>query len=102
MVHFLASDEKYRDLIYADDDRSYPATGGRSMSDYRFGRTQGKPARARTPNAVRHISTHLKNMIEMIANMKLRRLERGLELRGVRADRSNRVTRESRPTGHSR
>jgi hypothetical protein len=41
-------------------------------------------------------------MIEMIANVKLRRLERGLELRGVRADRSNRVTRESRPTGHPR
>jgi hypothetical protein len=102
MVHFLASDEKYRDLIYDDDDRSYPATGSRSMSDYRFGRTQGKPARARTRNAVRHISGHLKNMIEMIANVKLRRLERGLELRAVRSDRSNRVTRESRPTGHSR
>jgi hypothetical protein len=101
MVHFLASDEKYRDLVRDDDDRSYPATGGRSMSDYRFGRTQGKPARARTPNAVRHISTHLKNMIEMIANVKLRRLERGLELRGVRVERSNRVTRESRPKGHS-
>jgi hypothetical protein len=50
---------------------------------------------------VRHISGHLKNMIEMIANVKLRRLERGLELRGVRVERSNRVTRESRPKGHS-
>jgi hypothetical protein len=99
MAHFLASDEKYRDLIYDDDDRS-PATRSRSMSDYRFGRTQGKPARARTRNALRHISGHLKNMIEMIANVMPRRMARGLELRRVGVDRSNRVTRESRPTGH--
>jgi len=44
MVHFLASDEKYRDLIYDDHDRSYRTAQGHPIGDYRFGRTQGKRA----------------------------------------------------------
>ena len=32
---------------------------------------------------------YLKNMIEAIANSKVRRMERELELRGIRFDRSN-------------
>jgi hypothetical protein len=41
MVHFPTGNGKYRDLIHDDDCRSYPANRSRSMSDYRFGRTQG-------------------------------------------------------------
>jgi hypothetical protein len=46
MVHFLAGDEKYRDLIDDDDDddRSHPARRSHPMGDYRFGRTQEKRA----------------------------------------------------------
>jgi hypothetical protein len=91
------------DLIYDDDYRSYPTTGSNSMGDYRFGRTQGKHARVRTRNVLRHINGHLKNTIEAIANVNLRRIERELELRGVRVERFNNnwVTRESSSTERS-
>jgi hypothetical protein len=48
MMHFLASDEKHRDLVRDDDDRSYRTTRSPSMGDYRFGRAQGKRDHART------------------------------------------------------
>jgi hypothetical protein len=43
-------------------------------------------------------------MIEAIANSKMRRMKRELELRGVRYDRpnDNRVARTAEPTEHSR
>jgi hypothetical protein len=51
MMHFLASDEKHRDLVHDDDDRSYRTTQIPSMSDYRFGRTQGKRDRVHARTA---------------------------------------------------
>jgi len=53
---------------------------------------------------LRRVNGYLKNMIEAIANAKLRRMERELELRGIRFDRSNEnwETRQSRPAGGSR
>jgi hypothetical protein len=85
MAHFLTGDDECRDLIRDDVARSYPADG------YRFGRTQGrtqaKHLRRRT--ALSRVNGYLKNMIEAIANSKLRRMQRELELRGVRFDRSS-------------
>jgi len=103
MAHFLTSDEKYRDLIYDDDYRSCPATRSNSMGDYRFARTPGKHYRVRARNVLRPINGYLKNMIEAIANVKLRRTDRELELRGIRLARSNHnwVMRESPPTERS-
>lgn len=103
MVHFLASDEKYRDLIYHDDYRSHPVTRSNPMGDYRFGRTQGRSVRAHAGNALRHLNGYLKNMIEAIASVKLRRMERELELRGIRLARPNNnwVTRETPPAERS-
>ena len=103
MAHYLTSDEKYRDLIHDDDYRSYLVDRGDSASDYRFGRTQGKRVRVPARTALRRVNGYFKNMIEAIANAKLRRMERELELRGIRLDRPNNdwVVHKSQPTERS-
>jgi len=90
MAHYLTSDDKYRGLPYGDEDRS-------SLGGYQFGRTHGKRVRGRA--ALSRVNGYLKAMIEAIANSKLRRMERELELRGISWDRANdSATRKSRPT----
>jgi hypothetical protein len=89
MAHFLISDEKYRDLLHDDDYRSYLGDQGDHPGGYRFGRMRGKRARVHVRSALRRVNGYLKNMIEAIANAKLRRMERELELRGIRFDRTN-------------
>jgi len=46
---------------------------------------------------------YLKNMIEAIANSKVKRMQRELELRGIRYDRASDswITRHSQPTERS-
>jgi hypothetical protein len=90
MTHYIASDDTYRDLPGLDDYGSADAP-----NRYRFGRSQGNRVHART--ALRRVSGYFKGMIEAIANAKLRRMERELELRGIRFDRANDswVTRKS-------
>ena len=53
-----------------------------TSDDYRFGRSHGERAGVRTRGALRRVSGFLKNMIEAIADSKMRRIERELELRG--------------------
>ena len=100
MAHFLTSDEKYRELIHDDDYRSYLVDRSYSPGGYRFGREHGKRVRVHARSALRRVNGYLKNMIEAIANAKLRRMERELELRGIRLDRasSNWVTRDPGPS----
>ncbi len=85
MAH-LTSDDKFRDLAYDDGYRAYLITRRDPPSEYRFGRMQRKRVRARARSALRRVNGFLKNMI---ANSKLRRMERELELRGIRLDRAN-------------
>ena len=80
MSPFLASDEKYRDSIYDED--HWARRKRNPPGDYRFGRTHARTRSSR-------IGGCLKSMIEMIANSKLRRMERELELHGIRRDRLN-------------
>jgi hypothetical protein len=103
MATFLAGDEKYRDAIYDDDYRSYLMARRSEPGEYRFGRTQGKRVRVRARTALRRVNGYFRTMIEAIANAKLRRMERELELRGIRFDRPNDnwVTRKSQPTERS-
>jgi hypothetical protein len=55
-----------------------------TSDDYRFGRTHGKRVSVRA-----RVNGFLKNMIEAIADSKMRRIERELALRGYLFDRSN-------------
>ena len=89
MVHFLISDEKYRDLLHDDDYQSYLGDRSGQRGGYRFGRTRGKRVRVHVRSALRRVNGYLKNMIEAIANAKLRWMERELELRGIHFDRAN-------------
>ena len=56
-----------------------------TANDYRFGRSRVKPSR-RMRRALRRVDGWLKTLIEAIGNSKLRRIERELELRGIRPD----------------
>jgi hypothetical protein len=103
MATFLTRDEKYPELTYDDDYRSYLNTRRNEPGDYRFGRTQGKRIRVQARIALRHVNGYFKTMIAAIAKSKLRRMARELELRGIRYDRSNNdgTARKSQPTEHS-
>jgi hypothetical protein len=79
MAHFLVSDDRYRDLIYRGDRRSHR---GDTLGGYRFARTHvahGKPAHG----PLGRVSGTFRRMVEAIADSKLRRMERELELRGI-------------------
>jgi hypothetical protein len=104
MPRSLTGDDKFRDLTYDDAYRSYLITRSESAGDYRFARSQGKRHRVYARNALRRVNGYLKNMIEAIADSKMRRMERELQLRGIRLDRSNNewVVPTAGPTERSR
>ena len=104
MADLLAGDDENRDLTYDEAYRWYLITRSDPPGDYRFGRMRGKRLGVRARTALRRVNGYLKNMIEAIVNAKLRRMERELELRGIRCDRPNesRETRTSQPADHSR
>jgi hypothetical protein len=99
MSHYLTDDDEYRDLLYGDDYRAYLMARSKSPDGYKFGKIQGKRVRRHARSALRHVSGYLRRMVEAIADAKLRRMERELELHGIRFDRSNesRVVRKPRP-----
>lgn len=104
MAHLLTGEDKFRDVTRDDDHRSYLVSRRDSSGDYRFARSQAKRDRVRMRGALRRVNGFLKNMIEAIANSKVRRMQRELELRGIRFDRDTNdwVARHSGPTERSR
>jgi hypothetical protein len=104
MADLLAGDDKNRDLTYDEAYRWYLITRSDQPGDYRFGRVHRKRLRVHARTALRRVNGYLQTMIEAIANSKLRRMERDLELRGIRLKRRNesRETRTSQPADHSR
>jgi hypothetical protein len=103
MAHFLAGDDKYPDLTYDDDYRSYLMAQRDAPGHYRFGRTQGKRVRVHARTVLRRVNGYFRTMIEAVANAKLRRMARELELRGIRYDQPNDswVAHKSQPTERS-
>ena len=75
-----------------------------TSNDYRFGRTRDKRVSVRARGALGRVNGFLKNMIEAIADSKIRRMQRELALRGVRYDRlsGDRATGNSGPAEHTR
>ena len=100
MAHSFTGDDKFPDLSYDDDYRSYLISRRDSSGDYRFARTQMRRDRIRIRNALRRVNDYLKTMIEAIANSKVRRMQRELELRGIRFDKDSDswVVRDSGPS----
>ncbi|TMJ51905.1 MAG: hypothetical protein E6G85_12995 [Alphaproteobacteria bacterium] len=95
MAHLLPGGEKCSDLIHDDDYRS-------PLGAYRFGRTHAKSVRGRT--ALSRINGYFRNMIEVIADAKLRRMQGELELRAIHYDRPSEswLVHKSDPAEHSR
>jgi hypothetical protein len=89
MAHSLARGDEYPDVTCGDSNRAR----------YRFGRIHVRHVRART--ALSRVSGHLKKMIAAVADAKLRRMERELELRGVGFSRAEKslAAHPSPPTG---
>ena len=86
MAHYPTGGGKYRDLLYSDDYRSYLVARS-NAPDYRFGRAHGKGVRALVRSSSSRVNGYFKNLIEAIADAKLRRMERELELRGIHLSR---------------
>ena len=97
MAHLVSGNDKFPDLGYDDDYRFYLLTRRDASGDYRFARKHAKRVRVRARNALRRVNGYFKNMIEAISDAKVRRMERELQLRGIRFDRANnnRVARSS-------
>jgi hypothetical protein len=88
MVHLLTGDDKFRE---------------EPSGDYRFARPQAKRG-IRVRRTLLRVNGYLKAMVEAIADSKVRRMRRNLELRGIRFDPhgNNWVVRHSGPTEHSK
>jgi hypothetical protein len=94
MTHHLTGDDRWRGLPRSRENR--PSAGG-----YRFGRVRGSHGRGRA--ALSRVGGYLKTMIEAIADSKLRRMQRELELRGIYHDPAlDSWMRKSQPTEHER
>ena len=70
MAHLLTGDDEFRE---------------KASGDYRFARPHAKRGN-RMRSALRRVNGYLKTMIEAIADSKVRRMRRDLELRGIRFD----------------
>lgn len=93
MPFLPTSCDKYRELTCGNDDRSHVVARSSAPSGYKFGRVQGRRFR-RMGSALARANLHFKSLIEAIADAKLRRMQRELELRGIRYENDNWTVRK--------
>ncbi len=86
MAHFLTQGEEYQDWAHSDDYRAYLITRSHPAAGDRFGRSRTKRVRVHVRRVFRRLAGYWRRMIEAIAHAKLRRMNRELELRGIRFD----------------
>jgi hypothetical protein len=94
--------DKYRKLACDDDDRSHLVARSRIPSGYKFGGMQAKRFRVRMGSALARVNLHFKNLIEATADAKFRRMQRELELRGIRYENDNWTVRKPQSKEPSR
>jgi hypothetical protein len=87
MSRLMTHDRNVHGLVHDDAYRLYPAARTAASADYRFGSLSGKRGRVRARRALTRVTGYFKMMIEEIADAKLRRMERELELSGIRSGR---------------
>jgi hypothetical protein len=76
MVHDLTSNDKYRGA-------SYEGNG--------YGSARGRATGGRRRWALSRLTSYLSSLVEAVADAKMRRVRRELELRGIRLDQSDEV-----------
>ena len=77
MAHYLAGDGKHRGSSHDDNGEVQPR-------GYQYGRAGGKYGRGHSAKG--RANGFLKNLIQVAANAKLRRIQQELELRDIRLD----------------
>jgi hypothetical protein len=75
-------------FVTADRDHDGSALKGRNIP-HRFGSVQNRHGRSRGRSALNRVNGYLKTMIEKIADAKVRRMKRELELLGIHFDPAN-------------
>ncbi len=89
MARSLTGYSKDSDLAYDDAHRSLLVARKEPLSDYSFGRKNRKAVRVFARGAAGRLRGFFKNLIAAIADAKMRRVKRELELRGYRYDPPN-------------
>src|SRR5882757_9139102 len=99
MAQLVSGNDKFPDLGYDDDYRFYLITRRDASGDYRFAGMHARRVRVRARRALRRVNGYFRNMIETISDAEVQRMERELELRGIRFDNKNWVARTPARTG---
>jgi hypothetical protein len=86
MAHYLTSDDEYRGPSHGDGGESHQG-GNQFRRDVKRGQMKYAVGRS----ALDRVNGYFKTLIAAIANAKLRRMRRELELRGIRLDQADEV-----------
>jgi hypothetical protein len=81
MVHDLTSNDKYRGASYEGNESNLRG----------YGSARGRMTGSHGRSALSRLTGYLSSLVEAVADAKMRRVRRELELRGIRLDQSDEV-----------